>query len=285
MKKINIPINKGSTKVSTVFNLYKQTGDRDLVVKYTNEQVYTKDDLISLYDIYNIGIINGQDEALLSAIIENRDIKSDMATIFDCSPDEITDSQDELLANPDKYVVLLGDLSIIIPKYENYDITFSKLKYIRGHMQYTGTSVENIFPNLCAISKNADLFYLKSAKGLEELHSVGSSITCFHIEDATGLENLEIIGGNAGFNALIDASMLKKLKYIMGSTNFYSLVSSTGLETLEHIGGDLYCPKLIDPSGFKSLEHIGGKITINLEPNDIEKVKNKVRLKSYIKTL
>ena len=257
MKRIEIPLierkdNNVSTKsnvISTndIFDrIYKYTKLDELVNKYHNNEEFTRNDLISLYDIYNIfkayyGFYNYYSKIIytLSTIQKKRNIKEDMAKIFDCDPKEIAMNNRQLDIDPTRYVVLLGFLETSTNEYK-----YPNLKYISDSCIVKDCiCIDNMFPNLLSIGGFGRFYYIKSAYGLESLKSLAHVDFC-HLTDAKALSNLEMIFGNADFRSMITAEGLDKLKYIGGDAYFNALEDTSHLSSLEYIGGDVYFDSL-----------------------------------------
>jgi len=263
MKRVDIQVNKEQTqRVSSsptiitdntsIFNLYTHTSDKNLLDKYNNGKPFTKDDLISLYDIYNIGRIIGQDKEALVDIKKDREIVNDMSIIFDCSPNEITTSQEDLDQEPDRYVVFIGTFAS-----KKFVKNYSRLRYITGHYLQHRYNDFSIFPSLEIIGGSASFEIVLSVEGLKSLKSIGGPAFFTNLKDAQSLSNLEIIGGSALFDSLKDSAGLNNLKYISGDAHFTGLEDATGLNNLKSIGGSAYFNSLIYSKGLDSLTEIG----------------------------
>ena len=233
MKRIEIPIveRKDSNsitradtikKVSRIADLYKRSQVSDLWYKYQNNIEFTKDDLITLYDIFNENYLLSDDEKKIIGKIRNtRIISIDMSKIFDCDPLEVAISQEVLSKDPDRYVVLWGSLIY----YEDKN-NYNNLKYIKGNLSSSIIGCKTIidsFSSLISVGGVVDFNTLEDASGFVSLKSIGKYADFSKLTDANGLNNLEIIGLSAYFNSLNNIKGLDSLRYIGNFMNFDNL--------------------------------------------------------------
>ena len=257
MKRIEIPLierkdNNSITradiikKVSRIADLYKRSEVSALWYKYQNNIEFTKDDLITLYDIFNEDyMLNENKKKFINLMCNGRKklINFDMAKIFDCSVEEIASNQFHLKKNPSRYVVLLDSLDIYYA--DNYQ--YKNLKYIRKCCSIMDMlSTKDILPKLESIGGELSIFQLSSCYEFKTLKSIGDDAYLSKLQDASGLCNLEIIGGNAVFNSLKDARGLSNLRIIDGNAEFDDLVDLSDLTNLEYIGRTWYFNSLSD---------------------------------------
>ena len=251
MKRIEIPIverkdNNISNQIKTCNkSIFDIVSVEALWNKFIKNEEFTKEDLISLYDIYNIRSIekNEFDTGLIVKIMSYRNIVRDMATIFDCDTKQITDNGTILRDDPSRYVVLLGNI-----EYYDTQRIYNNLRYIRGNCILPSLiSINGKFPKLEAIGSDVDFQNLRDeSSGLESLRSIGGDANFERLMDASGLCNLEIIGKTAYFHWLEHSNGLDKLKYIGGYANFTNLEDITHLSNLECIGYDVHLFRLND---------------------------------------
>jgi len=314
MKRVDIP-NKQISNDSVSIAISKLGGSINMfeyyygitieLLKYKNENhtPFTKNDLIYLYDIYNL-MPQNRDNEILKYIRLGRDIVSDMATIFDCSLDEVAASQNELKKDPSKYVVLLDDFDMGSCDEFGFGNKYPRLKYIMGICHaFFCTELDNTFPVLEAIGSNLDLYNITNSVGLENLKSIGGHATFNYLYSVTnlcnlviiggdarfpnlksskGLEKLFLIGGHATFNILNDATGLCNLEMIGGTARFHSLRSAKGLEKLRYIGLIANFDRLESMDGLSNLEYIGeleSSYFNSLPTIEREKIKTRVRTK------
>ena len=308
MKKIDIPIKINNIDMDSLVI----SGNNDLIVngqtinpnlisiknKSENNILLSKEELIYLYNLYNQNKFNNYEKCLIGTILSNRDLYQDLAYIFDCSVDEITDNSDEVAKNPNKYVVLLNNFYSdyrynknnkyrlkyiygyldchfnygntdmfssleIVGSYVNIDnnkknLNLNKLKYVGGEFYIVDLTESNSLTNLEYIGGNADFANLTEVTGLKNLSVVLGYAGFDGIKNADGLNNLKYIGGDAAFLSLKDAQGLENLRYIGKDAKFNSLSESTGLNKLQIIGGYALFNELIDASSLYNLRYIGG---------------------------
>lgn len=190
----------------------------------------------------------------IKEIIDSRNIRQDLATIFNCSINKIAMDEEELYSNPKEIICNYGNL-----KYRE-GMQFPKLKCIIGKADFSKLdTIQNIVPELESVT---DTFYgdkLKVAFGLEKLSYIGGSAVFDELKSAVGLNNLKLIGWTAYFNKLTDLLGLDNLISIRYSAEFSSLTSLEHLEVLKYIGGNLHVESLEDTSKLTDLS-IGGTI-------------------------
>jgi len=244
MKRIAIPITKSNndglkqsitideTSNKSIFNIIPISVLYD---KYNNCEQFTRDDLISLYDIYNaihnIEILDRR----RSLILNNRNRRIDMAQIFDCDISQVADSAHQLMMDPEHYVVLLDSLIMSL----NSPV-FPSLRYITGALEikhpfaccHKLPVLESIKHDLCS-DNNVDA----GGVALPKLKSVGGSVDLGELVRIDDLSSLEIIGKDAYFYSLRSANCFGNLRYIYGNANFDSITDITGLSNLKYIGG------------------------------------------------
>ena len=272
MKKIDIPIKNNNIDMDSLVI----SGNNDLIVngqtinpillniknKSENNILLSKEELIYLYNLYNQNKFNYYEECLIEIIISNRDLYQDLAYIFDCSVDEITDKPGEVAKKPDKYVVLLNDFEL-----DFYEINNKKfrLKYISG---YLDGSIEDekadIFSSLEIVGSYVELENNRNYLNLKNLKYVGGEYYIDNLMDSNSLTNLEYIGGNAYFNDLKKATGLKNLSIVIGSVGFCKIKDSNGLNNLKYIGRDADFQSLKDASGLENLMYIGNDADFRL---------------------
>ena len=252
MKKIDIPIiknNDDGLKQSITINETSNKSIFDIVPisvlydKYNNAEPFTKEDLISLYDIYNVihdieDVDYEQEVKKRSIILNKRNRKIDMAQIFDCDISEIADNVNFLLIHPERYIVLLDSLAI------NYNSpVFNSLKYITGSLRIKQPFATcDKLPELESIKHDlfSDNYIDNGGIALPKLRSVGRDVNLGELIRIHNLSSLEIIGGNARFYNLRSADCFNNLKYIYGNAYFDNLIDTSGLSNLKYIGGAYY---------------------------------------------
>ena len=110
--------------------------------------------------------------------------------------------------------------------------------------------------NLQSIGMDADFRSLEIAEGLESLQSIGGIADFGSLKIAKGLENLQSIGVTADFKSLKVAKGLNNLQTIGGDADFRSLEIAEGLESLQSISGNADFRSLKTTEGLNSLQII-----------------------------
>ena len=251
MKRIDIPVIKNDNDNLKQLITIDDTSNKSifdivpiqvLYDKYNNHEPFTKEDLISLYDIYNVihnvEIIDNR----RSLILNKRNRRIDMAQIFDCDISQVADSAHQLMMDPEHYVVLLDSLIMSL----NSPV-FPSLRYITGALEikhpfaccHKLPVLESIKHDLCS-DNNVDA----GGVALPKLKSVGGSVDLGELVRIDDLSSLEIIGKDAYFYSLRSANCFGNLRYIYGNANFDSITDTKGLSNLEYIGGDYHFSSL-----------------------------------------
>ena len=234
----------------------------------------TKEELLFLYEIEDI--IEGfgyEKDSRIDEIRSQRNVKHDLATIYDVSEENIATSLSDF--DHRKVVVYYGDLSYSSKlngklgdlKAIFGDADFEKLRTVEGlnNLQKIDgaasfgflTTAEGL-NNLEIIGGNLFFSFLKTAEGLNNLKTIGGYAYFDSLTTAEGLDNLETIGGNALFRRLTTVEGLNNLKTIGGNADFKRLTTVEGLNNLETIGGNANFRKLTTVEGLNNLKTIGG---------------------------
>jgi len=254
---------------------------KDIIKKITNKSGLTKRELIYLYDIYNTRwlknmytkydftngcwsskfistsydptgdwIFKSNEWATIKEIndIMEENYFRNLGFIFDCEEKQIARRQSILLSDPNRYVILLDNLT--------KEGTYSNLKYIAGnvilpnatdvflpsleavtyHVIFSSLSFADGLKNLRSIGGNADFSNLLSPKGLSSLESIIGDAIFPKIDTTIGLNNLKVIGGDADFSEIPRANYLNSLRIIGGRANFHQLYYLDELKNISYIG-------------------------------------------------
>ena len=113
------------------------------------------------------------------------------------------------------------------------------------------------------IGTSANFNNLKTAKGMEQLETIGGYANFPDITSSEGLNNLKSIGESANFDNLKTAKGFENLKSIDGYAHFNNLTSAKGFENLKSIGGSANFRNLKTAKGFENLKSIGGYAHFN----------------------
>ena len=213
------------------------------------------DELKFLYEIdYKIDGFGYATDPRIKEIKDKRNPKKDLAIIFNCKEENIGTKLSDFENN--QIIYFYGDL-----KYDKETVTsnFKELRCIIGSAIFRSLISAKGLENLQSIGMHADFKKLVSAKGLEKLQSIGSDANFPSLTSAKGLEKLQSIGGSAIFSSLISAKGLNNLQSITEIAWFESLTSAEGLEKLQSIGEDADFDSLISTDGLDSLETVNGE--------------------------
>ena len=244
--------------------------------KVLNNQALSLDDLMFIYEINeNINGVVPKKDPRINEIIRSRDIRSDLALIFNCSEDNIALSEDELLERSNDIVCLYGNLTlyntVVFPKlkfiygnlkcsYETNASAFKELKRVTGDMIFDSLVDASYFKNLVSIGKDCEFPLLKNSNGFDSLVNIGGSAYFPELKEAYHFKGLASIGLNSFF---------PKYSYAF----FPLIISPIGFNNLRVVKGDFICSSLNTLDGFDSLFSIRGKFIIPLI-KDIDKLES-----------
>ena len=223
--------------------------------KVSNNMDLTKEELRFLYEVDSkIEGFGFSKDPRIKEIKDRRNLKKDLAFIFDCKEENIGTKLSDFDKN--EIIYFYGDLI-----YDNKILTdnFRSLQYIMGNAWFRNLISAEGLESLRRIGRNAYFDNLSSAEGLENLQMIGESACFDNLSSAEGLESLQSIGGNAHFDNLTNVKGLKSLQNIGGIAGFFRLTSAKGLENLQNIGGIAIFVSLINADGLESLETINGE--------------------------
>ena len=237
----------------------KKVNDMKLLTEIDNKVnkniELNKEDLRFLYEIDSkIEGFGFSKDPRIKEIKDRRNLKKDLAFIFDCKEENIGTKLSDFDKN--EIICFYGDLI-----YDNKILTdnFRSLQYIMGNAWFRNLISAEGLESLRRIGRNAYFDNLSSAEGLENLQMIGESACFDNLSSAEGLESLQSIGGNAHFDNLTNVKGLKSLQNIGGIAGFFRLTSAKGLENLQNIGGIAIFVSLINADGLESLETINGE--------------------------
>jgi len=210
----------------------------EIYLKHLQEEELTKEDLRFIYEIdEKIKGFGYQKDSRIKEIIEKRDIRKDLAKVFDCHENQISLTIKEALK---------GDI-----KFHYGDLDLSHL-----------TSAEGLkLPE--KIGGGLYLSYLTSAKGLKLPETIGGDLDLRRLTSAKGLKLPKEIGGDLYLYSLTSAEGLKLPETIGGDLYLGHLTSAEGLKLPEKIGGNLYLRSLTSAERNKLREkysHLAHKI-------------------------
>ena len=230
-----------------------------LEYKTNNNMKLTKKELKFLYEIdskiecyfYEYHNIRYCDPRIIE-IRNKRNVKKDLAYVFDCKEENIGTNITDFDTN--KIIYYYGSLEW---EKEFVPDTFKDLKRIIGDAYFSNLTNEKGLNTLRNIRGGASFPNLMSAKGLENLRYIGGYADFKNLTNAQDLNNLRCINGTAYFDKLMNAEGLNSLVYIGKNAEFPNLISAKGLDSLQIIEEMAYFPKLITSEGLGSLQSIG----------------------------
>ena len=197
------------------------------------------DELRFLYEIDSeIEGFGYRKDPRIKEIKSNRDNYEDLAKIFNCTKDEISDDKNDVLSGK-KLVYFYGDLEL----------------------EELTTAEGLVLPE--KIGGYLDLRGLTSAEGLVLPKEIGGAL---YLNSLTSAENLilpEKLGSDLGLNSLTSAASLIMPKEIGGTLYLNSLISAESLVMPKKIGGTLHLNSLISAEGLVLPEEIGVTLRLN----------------------
>jgi hypothetical protein len=172
----------------------KKIREKEIMEKFmANNQELSKDELKFIYEVDSYYTFNTNHEENIKKIKLKRDLKKDLAFIFDCSKDEISLNQEEALS---------GNI---------------KFHYGSLYLDNFASAKDLDFPEI--INGYLNLQDLISAKGLVLPRVIGGYLQLDNLASAKDLILPEIIGGDLYLRGLISTKDLVPPKTIGG--DFY----------------------------------------------------------------
>lgn len=206
----------------------KKVNDMKLLTEIYNSyktRELTTEELRFLYEIDNV--IEGfgyQEDPRKEEILKNRNFKTDLSRVFNCSEDEISNNRNDVLEGK-KIVYFYGDLNL------------SELTTAEGL----------ILPE--NISGSLYLSKLTTADGLVLPNYIGGSLYLTKLKNAEGLIFPDSIGDVLDLLSLKTGKDLTLPKYIYGTLYLNSLTSAEDLILPNYIDGSLYLKRLTSIEG------------------------------------
>ena len=218
------------------------------------------DELRFLYEIDSkIEGFGYEEDPRIKEIKSNRDNCEDLAKIFNCTKDEISDDKNDVLSGK-KLVYFYGDLDLEELATAEGLVLPEK---IGGYLDLSGlTSAEGlILPK--EIGGTLRLNSLTSAEGLVFPKEIGGALCLNSLTSAENLILPEELGSDLCLNSLTSAEGLVMPKEIGGTLYLNSLTSAVGLVMPKEIGGTLHLNSLISAEGLVLPEEIGVTLRLN----------------------
>ena len=268
--------------------------------KNNKDAEFTKEELKFLYEIDNE--INGfgyQRDPRIKEIISSRNIKKDLAFLFNCNENQISLTKEEALSGNIIYHYGNLDLSslesaegLVLPEVINGFLYLNNLesaeglvlpKKIKGYLALSRlTSVEGlVLPNeineglyLCGlesaeglvlpekINGELNLGGLKSAKDLVLPKEFNGTLVLRGLTCAKDLVLPKEINGNLDLRGLTSAKDLVLPKEINGNLDLRGLTSAKDLVLPKEVNGCLYLNRLKSAEGLILPEKISGELDL-----------------------
>ena len=226
--------------------------------KVNNNIELTLDELKFLYEIDDqIKGFGYEEDPRIKEIKRKRKKRRDYSLIFNVKEEEVALSQKEWEKSPDKFKILVGNLSLA------YDDIGDLPQYVEGDLFLD--DVENaewlVFPQ--RVGGDLPLNSLESSNGVVLPKYVGGNLSLESLESAKGLVLPKYIGGDLNLESLESARGLVLPKYIGGDLSLNCIESADGLTLPQHVGGDIYLSSLASADGLVLPESIGGGIDLS----------------------
>ena len=230
-----------------------------IYTKHQNKGELTKTDLRFLYEIDNkITGFGYKKDPRIEELLKGRNVRKDLALIFDCKEENISLTEEEALSG--NIIYHYGDL------YLDGLTSAEGLKLpdkVGGYLDLSGLkSAKGLeLPNEIGVS--LDLSGLRSAEGLKLPDKIEGWLKLNGIRSAEGLELPTEIGGGLWLNSIASAKDLKLPTEIEGDLSLSGLRSAEGLKLPNEIGVSLYLSGLRSAKGLKLPDKVGGNLELN----------------------
>ena len=243
----------------------------------------TKEELRFLYEIDDQIEGFGYDkDPRIEEIKSKRNIKQDIAQIFNCIEDEVSigENMRDLKEIEGKKVhygfINLSHLTsakglklpeIVVGDLYFYELTNGdgvKLPEIVGGNLYLRklTSAKGLkFPKM--VGRSLYLDGLTSAEGLELPETIGGDLYLWRLTSAEGLELPQTVEGILDLSGLKSAKGLELPQTVEGTLDLSGLTSAEGLKLPETIGGFLYLRGLTSAEGLKFPKMVGRSLYLD----------------------
>ena len=230
-----------------------------IYTKHQNKGELTKVDLRFLYEIDDeiTGFGYGRDPRI-EELLYGRNIRKDLALVFDCKEENISLTKKEVLSG--NIIYHYGDLSLSgLTSAEGLKLPNG----IGGDLSLSGlTSAEDLkIPT--EIGGYLDLRGLISAEGLKLPDKVGGYLSLSGLTSAEDLKLPTEIGGCLDLSGLTSVESLKLPTEIGGGLLLDSLASAKDLKLPDKIGGNLDLSGLTSAEGLKLPNGIGGDLSLS----------------------
>ncbi len=228
----------------------------------------TPSELRFLYEIDDQ--INGfgyDKDSRIEEIIAERDMRSDLANVFNCESDQISFTKDEALNGNILYHY--GSLHLYsLQSAEGLQLpeTVGGYLYLSGLQSAEGLQLPK------TVSGYLDLSKLRSAEGFQFPQTVGGDLNLYTLQSAEGLLLPEKVGGNLNLRSLRSAEGLKLPATVLGYLDLRSIQRAEDLQLSETVGEHLDLSSLLSAEGLKLPEKVGGLIRLSSLPDQEKEI-------------
>ena len=239
-------------KLTDIYNEYK---DRELTIE----------ELRFLYEVdEQIEGFGYEEDPRINEILEGRNIKEDLAKVFNCKPEQISNNINDVLAG--KEIIYFYDT--IFLKFLTIDKSIKLPQNIGGSLYLDIRNIKGlVLPQ--TIKGDLDLKNLLIAEGLILPKTIGRNLDLGNLTDVEYLTLPEKIGGNLNLKNLTDTKGLIFPKSIGKCLFLNSLSSTEDLILPEVIGEDLLLNNLRYADNLVLPKTIGDSLFLNnLESTD-----------------
>ena len=221
--------------------------------KYEHKKELTKEDLRFIYEIdRKIEGFGYEKDPRILEISKNRNMRQDLAKVFDCDEEEIGLTLEDL-KKENKLKVFIGDLDLrSLESAEGLKLP----ETVNGYLNLSGLKSAEGLKLPETVNGFLDLNGLKSAEGLK-LPKTVKSLELSGLKSAEGLKLPETMNGYLNLSGLKSAEGLKLPETVNGYLSLSGLKSAEGLKLPETVGDSL------DLSGLKSAEGLKLPETMN----------------------
>ena len=218
------------------------------------------DELKFLYEIDSeIEGFGYEEDPRIEEIKSKRDNYADLAKIFNCTKDEVSDNKNDVL-NGKKLVCFYGTLDLY--KLTSAEGLVLPEKIVGSLRLGRLTSAEGlVLPQ--KIGGDLSLNRLTSAEGLVLPQKIGGDLSLKGLIDAEGLVLPKVVNGILSLNELIDAEGLVLPEEVNGSLSLNGLISAKGLVLPEKIVGSLRLGRLTSAEGLALPKEVNGSLSLN----------------------
>ena len=244
-----------------------------------NQEDFTKEDLRFLYEIATpIKAFGYGEDPRVEELLETRDKRKDLATIFNCREDQISFTEKEALSGD--IVYHYGDLfppylttaeGLQLPEHVGGDLYLNHLttaeglqlpEHVGGILELSHLTTAEGLQLPEHVGGDLNLSHLTTTEGLQLPEHVGGDLNLSHLTTAEGLRLPERVGGILNLSHLTTTEGLYLPERVEGSLNLGGLTTAEGLQLPERVGGSLDLGGLTTAEGLQLPERVGGSLDL-----------------------